>query len=126
MKRYTRTHEWFEPVGTDAARVRLGITAHAAQELGSIVFVELPAPGRVVARGESLAVIESVKAVGEVYAPFPGTVVEVGAGLAENPERIGEDPEGTGWLVVLAVDDPAELEQGMDAEAYQQMLAAQA
>ena len=126
MKRYTATHEWFETAAEGERRIRVGISAHAAEQLGSIVYVELPAPDRAVAAGDSLAVIESVKAVGDVYAPCAGVVVEAHSDLRDHPERIGDDPEGAGWIAVLEVDDPSAMPQGMDADAYRRMLAEQA
>ncbi len=114
--RYSRTHEWVrqEEDGT----VTVGITDHAQTQLGDLVYVELPEAGRVLEAGEACAVVESVKAASDVYAPVGGEVVEVNEELAEAPERINEDPYGAGWLLRLRPSDPAELEGLLDGAAY--------
>ena len=114
-RRYTATHEWVK-LEDDSALV--GITDHAQQLLGDITFVELPKPGKVVAAQEAVAVIESVKAASDVYAPLAGTVAEVNAALATSPELINQDPYGQGWLFRLRPVDPAGVAHMLDAAAY--------
>ena len=119
-KKFTEDHEWIlmedEEVGV------MGITDYAQDQLGELVFVELPEPGDEVHQGAEVAVVESVKAAGEVKAPVGGTVVEINESLAEEPERVNADPEGEGWILRLRVGDPAELESLMDAEQYRSWL----
>lgn len=114
--KYTKDHEWAKP---EDGKVRVGITDHAQRELGDIVFVELPDVGKKVNKGELVATVESVKAVGEVYAPVSGEVVEVNSALESSPELVNKDPYGQGWILVLRVDNPAELDELMDAAAYE-------
>ena len=113
--RYSREDEWAR---SDGLRVTVGITDYAQQQLGDVVFVELPAVGRTVERGEPFGVIESVKAVADLYAPVSGEVVEVNDDLAEQPEAVNEDCYGDGWMVVIAVGDASELEPLLDADGY--------
>ncbi|WP_363350061.1 glycine cleavage system protein GcvH [Methylocystis echinoides] len=113
--RFTKDHEYLRLDG-DAAVV--GITDYAQEQLGDIVFVDLPKVGKKVTKGSELAVIESVKAASEVYAPISGEVVEVNAALGEKPALVNEDPMQGGWLVKLKVDAPGEVEGLMDADAY--------
>jgi len=111
--KFTKDHEWLRLEGGVAT---VGISAHAQNALGDVVFVDLPEPGRVVAAGEAVAVVESVKAASDVYAPVAGTVVEVNASLAENPALINSEPTGAGWFFRIA---PAgELPELMDADDY--------
>lgn len=117
--RYTKDHEWVRLEGDRAA---VGITHHAQGQLGDIVFVELPPVGKRVRRGERVATVESVKAVGEVYAPLSGEVVEVNASLPGSPDLVNKDPYGKGWLLVLRVADPAEVAGLLDAAAYEAFL----
>lgn len=114
--RYTKAHEWIHLQGNLA---RVGITDHAQAELGDIVFVELPAVGTSVQKGDNVATVESVKAVGDVFAPAAGTVVEANAELESAPETINSAPQEGGWIVVLEINDPADLEDTMDAAAYE-------
>jgi len=120
--KYTKDHEW---VKQEDGRVRVGITHHAQQELGDIVFVELPAVGRKVEKGELVATVESVKAVGEVYAPASGEVVEANSALESSPELVNKDPYGEGWIFVLKVADPAELGELLDAAGYESLVGGQ-
>lgn len=113
--RYTKEHEWAEVEGN---RVRIGITDHAQNELTDVVFVELPPPGKMVARGDAIGVVESVKAVSEIFAPAAGKVVESNKALEDHPEEVNKDPYGRGWIAVLELSDPSELAQLMDAAAY--------
>jgi glycine cleavage system H protein len=119
MRKYSKTHEWFEDLGD--GRVRVGISHHAAHELSDIVFVELPDPGRKVAQGGGACVLESVKAVSDVYVPA-GEVVAVNEALRDRPALVNEDPEGNGWLVELKLDDPSSLSAYLDPEDYQETL----
>jgi len=113
--RYTEDHEWITVDG-DVATV--GITNYAQEQLGDVVFVELPEVGRKVAKGDEAAVVESVKAASEVYAPLDGEVVEANDGLADEPAKVNEDPEGTAWFVKIKLSDKSQLDALMDADAY--------
>ncbi|MEI9849704.1 MAG: glycine cleavage system protein GcvH [Sphingomonas sp.] len=116
MSRYfTEDHEWVEVDG-DAATV--GITDYAQGQLGDIVFVETPDEGRALARGDEAAVVESVKAASDVYAPVSGTVIEGNAALADTPELVNQDAEGEGWFFRLTLSDPGELDGLMDEAKY--------
>ena len=117
--RFTKDHEWVEVDG-DVATV--GITAYAADQLGDIVFVELPKAGKAVKTGDGLAVVESVKAASDVYAPVSGEVVAVNAGLPDTPETVNAEPEKDGWFAKLKLANPAELDGLMDRAAYEQFL----
>ncbi|MCR4404437.1 MAG: glycine cleavage system protein GcvH [Candidatus Acetothermia bacterium] len=117
--RYTKDHEWAKAEGS---RARVGITDHAQSELGDIVYVELPAVGREVKQGEGFATVESVKAVSDVYAPVSGKVVEVNERLSDEPELINKSPHDQGWLALIEMADPKELERLMTAEEYERFL----
>ena len=117
--RFTKDHEWVEVDG-DIATV--GVTAYAADQLGDVVFVETPAVGKVVAAGDDLAVVESVKAASDVYAPVSGEVVAANAALSDNPETVNQSPEGDGWFVKLKLSDPAQVDALMDRAAYEAYL----
>ena len=112
---YTREDEWCR---LESNRVVIGVTDYAQQQLGDIVFVELPAVGTTIERGEPFGVIESVKAVSDLYAPVTGEVVEVNADLGDRPEQVNEDCYGDGWLIAVAVSDDADLSEHLDAAAY--------
>lgn len=113
--RYTKDHEWAKIEGN---LVRIGITDHAQQELTDVVFVELPAAGKAVRQGEVLGVVESVKAVSEIFAPVSGKVVEVNRALDEKPEAVNKSPYEQGWIALLEVTEPGEVHRLMDAAAY--------
>jgi len=115
-RRYSKEHEW---ILVDGSRGRIGITDYAQQQLGDVVFVELPEVGRQVSAGESFGTVESVKAVSELYSPVAGRVAEVNAALNEAPEKINEDPHGAAWMIVLELDDPGSVGELMDAASYQ-------
>ena len=117
--RFTKDHEWVELDGDIAT---IGITAYAAEQLGDVVFVELPEVGKAVKAGDALAVVESVKAASDVYAPVSGEVAEANAGLADEPETVNAEPEAAGWFVKLKVADPAQVEALMDRAAYEAFL----
>ncbi|PLR24292.1 glycine cleavage system protein H [Caulobacter zeae] len=118
--RFTKDHEWVAVEG-DIATV--GITAYAAEQLGDVVFVEVPEVGKTVAQGEGLAVVESVKAASDVYAPVSGEVVEANAELADAPETVNAVPEAGGWFAKLKLSNPAEVDALMDRDAYEAFLA---
>ncbi len=113
--RYTREHEWARMKGS---RVVVGITEFAQDQLGDVVYVELPDVGDPVKKGESFGVVESTKAVSELFAPVTGKVVEVNDPLSDGPETINEDPYEEGWMIVIEPSDPKELEALLDAKAY--------
>ena len=112
---YTREDEWCRIEGN---RVVIGVTDYAQQQLGDVVFVEVPAVGTTVERGEPFGVIESVKAVSDLYAPVSGEVVEVNADLADRPEQVNEDCYGDGWMIAIQIADDADLSEHLDAAAY--------
>jgi len=112
---YADSHEYLRPEGE---LLRLGITAFAVDQLGDIVFVELPEPGSALGRGTSFGTVESVKAVEEVYAPIDGTVVERNGAVLDNPEQLQHDPHGEGWLLLVRPSDPSQLADLMDAATY--------
>ncbi|WP_313535724.1 glycine cleavage system protein GcvH [Sphingomonas sp.] len=117
MSRYfTEDHEWIEVDG-DVATV--GITDYAQSQLGDIVFVEVPDEGKELSKGDDAAVVESVKAASDVYAPVSGTVVEGNAALGDSPALVNEDPEGEGWFFKMTLSDESELEGLMDETKYQ-------
>ena len=118
--RFLKSHEWVRR--TDDGQFRIGISDHAQAQLGDLVYVELPEVGRQLAAGEACAVVESVKAASDVYAPLAGTVVSVNDALADKPETINEDAFGDGWLYVLAADDAGAFESLLDADAYAHLL----
>ena len=114
--RFTDQHEW---VRLDGEEATVGITRHAAEQLGDVVFVELPQAGRTVKAGGEAAVVESVKAASEVYAPVGGEVTAANQALETEPGKVNEDPEGAGWFFKLKLSDKAEFAKLMDAAAYQ-------
>ena len=118
--RFTKDHEWVRLEG-DVATV--GISKHAAEALGDVVFVETPDAGKTVAKGDSFAVVESVKAASDVYAPVSGEVVEGNAALASAPETVNADPEGDGWFAKIRVSDASQVDALMDRAAYDAFLA---
>lgn len=118
--KFTREHEWIR-MESDVAVV--GITEHAQELLGDVVFVELPAVGARFKRGDEAAVVESVKAASEVYAPASGEVVAVNEGLVDEPSKVNAQAMGDGWFFKMIVDDPVELDDLLDAAAYKEYLA---
>jgi glycine cleavage system H protein len=113
--RYTDQHEWIRLDGDEAT---VGITKYAAESLGDVVFVELPANGKTVAAGGEAAVVESVKAASDIYAPAGGTVTGANSALEKEPSKVNEDPEGAGWFFRMKLNDKAEFSKLMDAAAY--------
>jgi glycine cleavage system H protein len=113
--RYTSDHEYIRVEGGVGT---VGISEYAQDKLGDIVFVELPAVGKVLSKGQEAAVVESVKAASEVYAPVTGEVVEVNDAIVANPELVNQDPEGNAWFLKIRVGNMRELEQLMSADAY--------
>jgi glycine cleavage system H protein len=114
-RKYTEDHEWITVDG-DVATV--GITDHAQEQLGEVVFIEVPDAGRAVSKGEEIAVVESVKAASEIYAPVSGEVVEGNAALADTPDTVNSDPYGAAWFFKIRMSDPSELDGLMDEAAY--------
>jgi glycine cleavage system H protein len=117
--RFTKDHEWVSLEG-DVATV--GITAYAAEQLGDVVFVEVPEAGKTLKKGDNLAVVESVKAASDVYAPIGGTVTESNGVLSDHPETVNQDPEGRAWFARLTVADKGEVDALMDRSAYESYL----
>ncbi len=113
--KYTKDHEWILVEGTTGT---VGITDHAQGELGDVVFVELPATGKTVKKGESFGTIEAVKAVSDLYAPVSGQILEANGELAATPELVNKDPYGKGWMVKVRIANTGELKDLMDAAAY--------
>ena len=113
--RYTEDHEWLRPDGKSA---RVGITDFAQDQLGDVVFVELPEVGRELKKGEAFGVVESVKSVSDVLAPISGKVLAVNHDLVDKPELVNHDPYGQGWIVEIEFGDEAEVQSLLDAQAY--------
>ncbi len=120
--KYSKDHEW---ISVDGDVATIGITQHAAEQLGDLVFVELPAIGKTVAPGDEAAVVESVKAASEVYAPLSGEVVEVNTVLEGEPGKVNEAPEGEGWFLKLKLSSLSELDGLMDEAGYKAFVAEQ-
>ncbi len=114
---FTKDHEW---VRVDGDVATVGISDHAQEALGDIVFAEAPEPGRTLTKGQEAAVVESVKAASDVYSPVGGEVVEGNAAIGDDPELINRDPEGEGWFFKLKLSDPSELDGLMDEAAYRE------
>lgn len=114
-RKYSKDHEWIEVEGDIGT---IGISDHAQEQLGDIVFVELPKDGREVSKGAEIATVESVKAASEIYVPVSGTVVEVNGALDDEPALVNSDPFGKGWIFKIQLSDPSELGGLMDEEAY--------
>ena len=117
--RYTKDHEWLRTEDGDAV---VGITAYAAEELGDVVFVELPEIGRVLARDETFGVIESVKTASDLFAPAAGEVIAVNEALADQPELVNSEPYADGWMVRLRLEDPSAADELLDAASYRELI----
>ena len=122
--KYVNSHEWVKDNGDGT--VTIGITEHAQEALGDVVFVELPSPEKVLTQGDDFGVVESVKAASDLYSPISGEVAEVNDELESAPEIINEDPYGAGWMLKIKLADEAELDDLMDAKAYQAFIDAEA
>ena len=120
MLKYTEEHEWLK---LDGDEVIVGITEHATEQLGDLVFVELPAEGATVAKGEGVVTIESVKAASDITAPLDGVITEVNPVIVENPSLVNEDPLEDGWFFKMTLNDPSDLEGLMDEDAYREYIA---
>jgi len=118
--KYSKEHVW---VATEDIVATVGITDHAQDQLGEIVYIELPAVGDKVSKDDPFGVVESVKAVSDIYAPVTGTVIEINEDLPESPETVNEDPYGDGWLIKVKITDLSDLEDLMDADEYAELLA---
>lgn len=117
--RYTKEHEWIRVEGNVGT---VGITAFAQDQLGDVVFVEVPAVGAEVVQGKQFGTVESVKTVSDLFSPVSGKVVEVNKALEDHPELVNQDPYGQGWMIKVELKDPAELDALMDSAAYQAFL----
>lgn len=117
--KYTEEHEWLREEGDV---IVVGITAHASEQLGDIVFVELPEVGATVSKDDEIVVIESVKAASDILAPLDGEIVEVNDALADDPGKVNEDPIGDGWFFKIAPSDKSQMEDYMDEAAYNEMI----
>jgi glycine cleavage system H protein len=120
--RYTKEHEW---IGLEGDLATVGITDHAQEELGDIVYVELPKPGAKLEKGKTLGSVESVKAVSDIYVPVSGEVVEVNETLADAPEKINKDPHGDAWLVKIRMTAPGDVNDLLSAAEYEAYIAAE-
>ncbi|HQU15790.1 MAG: glycine cleavage system protein H [Chromatiales bacterium 21-64-14] len=119
--KYAKTHEWVRV--QDDGTVTVGISDHAQDQMGDMVYVEVPDTGRAVQAGEACAVVESVKSASDVYAPVSGEVVESNAALSDHPEQVNQAPYEAGWLLRIRPSDPAELKHLMDVDGYRDFLA---
>ncbi|HEX5365545.1 MAG TPA: glycine cleavage system protein GcvH [Acidimicrobiales bacterium] len=117
--RYSPDHEWAR---VEEGRVRIGITDYAQDALGDVVFVDLPEAGATVERGAACAEVESTKSVSEIYAPLSGTIAEVNGELADNPQRLNDDPYAEGWIFVVEPADPSQVDELLDAGAYRALI----
>jgi glycine cleavage system H protein len=120
MLRFTEDHEWLKPDGDE---VVVGITEHATEQLGDLVFIELPEEGITVAKGDEVVTIESVKAASDITAPLDGIITEVNPAIVENPALVNEDPLEDGWFFKMTLADPSEFDGLMDEEAYAKFIA---
>jgi glycine cleavage system H protein len=120
MLRYTEEHEWLK---LDGDEVVVGITEHAAEQLGDLVFIELPEEGTTVAKGDEVVTIESVKAASDITAPLDGQITEVNTAIVANPALVNEDPMEDGWFFKMTLADPSEFDGLMDEEAYRAYIA---
>ena len=118
--KFTEEHEWLRVEGDE---VVVGITIHAAEQLGDVVFIELPEEGTTVSKDDEVVVIESVKAASDILAPVDGEITEVNTALADNPGMVNEDPQGGAWFFKMKVSDPSQMDEFMDEAAYQKFIA---
>jgi len=117
--KYTKEHEWIKVDGKIAT---MGITDYAQEQMGDIVYVELPDDGELISKGDAFGVVESVKSVSDVYAPISGKVVEINEPLKDNPETVNEDPYNEGWICKIEMSDTNELNDLMDAKEYEEFV----
>ena len=117
--KFTEQHEWLKPEGDE---VVVGITEHAANELGDIVFIELPEEGTTVSKDDEIVVIESVKAASDIMAPVDGEITEVNEAIVDEPGKVNEDPMGDAWFFKIKPSDPSQMDELMDEAAYQQFI----
>jgi glycine cleavage system H protein len=120
MLKFTEEHEWLKVEGDE---VVVGITEYAAEQLGDLVFVELPEEGATVAKGDEIVTIESVKAASDIQAPLDGTITEVNTAIVENPNLVNEDPLEAGWFFKMTLEDRGDLDDLMDEDAYRKFIA---
>ncbi|SFD51556.1 glycine cleavage system H protein [Sulfitobacter brevis] len=118
--KFTEEHEWLRVEGDE---VVVGITIHAAEQLGDVVFVELPDEGTVVSKDDEVVVIESVKAASDILAPVDGEITEVNTPLTDNPSMVNDDPQGEAWFFKMKLSDPSQMDDLMDEAAYQKFIA---
>jgi glycine cleavage system H protein len=118
--KFLQSHEW---VAVDGDVATIGVSDHAQELLGDLVFVELPEEGSVVVVGDAVAVIESVKAASDTYAPISGEIIEVNSEIEDSPEKINDDPYGDGWMYKIKIDDHAEIDDLLDASSYAEIIA---
>lgn len=118
--KFTEEHEWLRQEGDEMV---VGITTHAAEQLGDVVFIELPEEGTTVSKDDEIVVIESVKAASDILAPVDGEITEVNTPLSDNPALVNEDPQGEAWFFKMTISDPSQLEEFMDEAAYQAFIA---
>ncbi len=117
--KYTDDHEW---IRVENGKAYVGLTHYAQEQLGDVVFVELPDIGEEFEMGDSFGVVESVKTVSDLFMPVAGKIVEINEGMEDSPEAVNEDPYGEGWIVAIEIEDKGQLDQLMDSEAYQKTL----
>ncbi len=117
--KYTDDHEW---IRVENGKAYVGLTHYAQEQLGDVVFVELPDVGEEFEMGDSFGVVESVKTVSDLFMPVAGKIVEINEGMEDSPEAVNEDPYGEGWIVAIEIEDKGQLDQLMDSEAYQKTL----
>lgn len=118
--KFTEEHEWLREEGEE---IVVGITIHAAEQLGDVVFVELPEEGTTVSKDDEVVVIESVKAASDILAPIDGEITEVNTTLADNPASVNEDPQGEAWFFKMTASDPSQMDEFMDEAGYQAYIA---
>ena len=118
--KFTEEHEWLRPDGDE---IIVGITTHAAEQLGDVVFLELPEEGTTVSKDEEVVVIESVKAASDILAPIDGEITEVNTALADNPGAVNEDPQGEAWFFKMKASEPSQMDDFMDEAGYQAFIA---
>ncbi|MEM5521299.1 glycine cleavage system protein GcvH [Sulfitobacter sp. AS59] len=116
---FTEEHEWLRVEGDE---ITVGITIHAAEQLGDVVFVELPSEGVTVSKDDEVVVIESVKAASDILAPIDGEIIEVNGALTDNPGMVNDDPQGEAWFFKMKASDPSQMDEFMDEAAYQKFI----